>query len=450
MTLLNGSADYVRFQGRQLHQQPLRLWNAKMASLARTDQWKSSLMLALQLQLSVLQPNIISETTCIIAWNKASSCKWPYCCHLLFHSGLQTDLMAFTGVMTAYEKGLQWKRALQLLTELRCFGFLPDLILLNSAISICEKTVMWPSALELFSIAFVADVISHTACISACEKGRRWRIGLGFTTAMRFSVVEPNIISCNAAMSACEKGRAWRETFSMAEDAADIISFTALMSAARSSWHLAVGLLAQLLDEKLRPDLGSCNSVVLALDTAAQWLQANNFIRTWSFGLPNCVTFASLLSASNACRQWQISLNLFTFALSMYVSNDIVMCDGVMKAHGLRQSWQTVYMILRSARAAGLEPTKASQNVAIACSNKAWVFSLQLLQSKSVDAATGNAALPYLNWRRALQLLAKMQADATSCSIVAALCEDQRCAPELLEVASIRAVGSLRSTHSQN
>lgn len=35
------------------------------------------------------------------------------------------------------------------------------------------------------------------------------------------------------------------------------------------------------LTKKLRPDLGSCNSVVLALDTAAQWLQANNFIRTW-------------------------------------------------------------------------------------------------------------------------------------------------------------------------
>lgn len=27
------------------------------------------------------------------------------------------------------------------------------------------------------------------------------------------------------------------------------------------------------------------------------------------------------------------------------------------------------------------------------------------------QAATGNAALPYLNWRRALQLLAKMQAE---------------------------------------
>eukprot|EP00434_Breviolum_minutum_P005038 symbB.v1.2.004445.t4/scaffold249.1/size274694/4 len=413
--------------GSELHLRKLPAWNGRMTAAARMSRWQRALGLLLQLKSFALQPSIVSQTACIDAYARAGH--WQQC-HQLFSSvngsGLQVDLVACTALMDALEKGLQWLLGMHVLSHIWSTGLLPDLVLQNGAISACEKSGMWLFALVVFSAySVLPDVISHAACISACEKSGRWRSGIGLVLAMRSSGLQPNTISCNSALSACEKGGAWRESFmvhtwadgALASVTSDIISFTALLSAARTSWDKAVGLLSRLQYKKLRLDIGCCNAFALALDTAKQWLQGVLLLKSmWSSVLPNHVTLTSLLSACNKCQQWQTSVHIHALASFMLVATDMVVYEAAVKA---RSSWEMGQLLLHTARNAGLEPAETRSATVGA---GAWWLALQ--RSSQVDAATGNMALPFLPWQSALKFLHDIrQPDATSYSIATNQCK---------------------------
>lgn len=427
-----------------------------MTSAARGSWWQHALVFALQMRFLALQPSIVSQTACIDAWYQGSA--WERCQQIFSsvtsvssgrHQGLEVDLVASTGLIYALEKGFQWLLAMHLVSHVRSAGLLPDIILRNSAISACEKCGMWSIGLIALSTctacSTLADVISLTACISACEKSRHWRMGIGLLLTMRSSSLQPNIISCNSVLSACEKAGAWQQSFSIAEKWADnavtsvsldIISFTALLSAARTRWARAAVVLSKVRSESLRPDMGCCHAFALGLDTGTCWLQAVLLLEwMWSSAvLANQVIFTSLLSASNKCQQWQTSLNLYAAMSSIMVRSDAAIYEAVGRACS---HWQIAQLSLRAARDAGLEP--ATESFA-----GAWPLALGW---KRVDASAGNAALPFLRWQSVLEFLHHIQQpDATSYSIATTCCKHQRCETELLHLACLKAMESLQQS----
>ena len=170
---------------------------------------------------------------------------------------LTPDVITYSAAISACEKGSQWERALELLSEMRERELTPNVITYNAAISACEKGSQWERALELLSEMrqreLEPNVITYSAAISACEKGSQWERALELLSEVRERGLKPNVITYSAAISACEKGsqclRALELLSEMRERGLEpnVITYNAAISACRTGPHLTEAL--QLLKE---------------------------------------------------------------------------------------------------------------------------------------------------------------------------------------------------------
>jgi pentatricopeptide repeat protein len=173
-------------------------------------------------------------------------------------------VITYSAAISACEKGSQGERVLELLSEMRAHGLVPDVITYNTVFDACQKSSQWAHALELLSemrkygvasneqyasardrIETLQrreklnrpDVISYSAAISACEKGSQWQRALDLLKEMREQDVQPDLPCFNAAISACEKGSQYQRALELLDEIQeqglepDAISFSAAISA---------------------------------------------------------------------------------------------------------------------------------------------------------------------------------------------------------------------------
>ncbi len=60
---------------------------------------------------------------------------------------LEPDVIRYNAAISAYEKGGQWEKALQLLDEMQQRRLEPDVISFNAALSACKNGGQWEKAL---------------------------------------------------------------------------------------------------------------------------------------------------------------------------------------------------------------------------------------------------------------------------------------------------------------
>ena len=101
-------------------------------------------------------------------------------------------------------QGLQWQRALCLLSEMEEQAMPLDLVALNSAINACKKEGRWQEALQL--MPFGADAKTLGAVVSACERGGAWQVALRLLEDPRCDAM-----ALRAGLMACHRGSAWRQ-----------------------------------------------------------------------------------------------------------------------------------------------------------------------------------------------------------------------------------------------
>ena len=111
-----------------------------------------------------------------------ASCPWPQALRLA-DAADAADLVTLNALMNAFGKGCEWRRALQLLLEMKNRHMKVDVFtygtLIGTAISACAQ---WEKALlllqEMRCVHISANGITLNAAVSACAGGVKWPLAL--------------------------------------------------------------------------------------------------------------------------------------------------------------------------------------------------------------------------------------------------------------------------------
>ncbi|CAE8680561.1 unnamed protein product, partial [Polarella glacialis] len=189
-------------------------FGAALGACARAQQWRKCLELLRSASRSEgLEPNVVLFSSALTSCEKAG--EWEQAFSLLSairRHTLRLDVIACSATLSAAGEQSMWRGAVQLLLDMqRSLAVQPNAHSFNAAISGCEKGLQWARALHLLSemclSELIPDVFTYSAAVSACEKARRWEQALELLEVMRAQRVPPNAVSYSAAISACQKGQ---------------------------------------------------------------------------------------------------------------------------------------------------------------------------------------------------------------------------------------------------
>eukprot|EP00434_Breviolum_minutum_P039823 symbB.v1.2.035373.t1/scaffold4746.1/size59667/3 len=202
---------------------------------------------------------------------------------MLRSRGLQADVISWSSLFNACEKGGAWSFALGCLEDALHMTTL-NVAAWNALISSCEKAGEWQWSLALLRSGFgpqlLPDVVSFNAAISACERASQWEMAL-----LLFQEVKGDTITVNAFLSALARAAQWRAAIEVGQRKLDVIGGNAVLRACASGrqWQRVSDLMSKMEEE----------------------LEGNTI---------NAVTLDATLTAYHYAMQWQISLVLLKMA----------------------------------------------------------------------------------------------------------------------------------------
>lgn len=133
----------------------------------------------------------------------------------------------------------------------------------SAIISACEKGRQWKFAGGLLSLTSQEDVITLSAVLSAFQKADQWESAFTQLGMMLLGQVQPNTFSLNSVISSCDGS--WQQPLSMLatprfQELNDEISYNSVMMSICEEvlqWTKALELLRCMKQGGLRPDEAS-------------------------------------------------------------------------------------------------------------------------------------------------------------------------------------------------
>eukprot|EP00434_Breviolum_minutum_P041781 symbB.v1.2.037168.t1/scaffold5410.1/size27443/1 len=115
--------------------------------------------------------------------------------HLLrgFHGTF--DVVSYSAVISALEKGQKWQLAIDMLRHFQRTSGRLDVVIYNATISACEKSTAWWAALHFLAEVVASDLqrtlIGYTSASSACSKAMQWVAALQLLEDHEAEALEP-------------------------------------------------------------------------------------------------------------------------------------------------------------------------------------------------------------------------------------------------------------------
>lgn len=240
--------------------------------------------------------------------------------------GVDLDVATYNsavGVLSKSQQPLQWAYSLALLAEMRIEGLIPNVITYTALISACEKGQQWTHALQLFrdmrQDSAEANRITFNSTISSCEKGQQWLRALALLPEMRQRSMKPDTITYNALISACSRGQNWSQAINLLDEMRhyglqpSLISFNAL-----------VGVFdARMFVEHKVQDQRCTNTD----PRGTLWPHVLNILGEMqkSVVLPNVASYGKLISSCTKGMQWEQVLHLLVDMRTAELQPDHIM-----------------------------------------------------------------------------------------------------------------------------
>lgn len=236
--------------------------------------------------------------------------------------GVRPTVVTFSALISACEKGQQWKLALAVLDEMKStFG--PNVIAYSAAISALSKGQQWEKAWELFceieQSGEKLSVVTYNATMTALEKGLQWQRALDLFDEMKYKNMAVTVVSYGSAISACEKGYQWRQCLEYLDEMTErkipknVIIFGAAMSCMEKACRadIAFQLMERMNLEGVRPNVHIYNSAISACARCKLWKKGFELFREMDEVRikRDVVTYNAVLDA--VCSQVDLAKQIF-------------------------------------------------------------------------------------------------------------------------------------------
>lgn len=274
----------------------LRLDNTAMnTAIACIPRWEIATEVLLSMSSRSMPKDIVTVNAAVNAFEK--SLKWSCASSLLMNAGcsqLQASEWSFNTFASSLFKSKQWRAALDLGDATVTRGVLAfsfsnswsfalaatesvniDDIAWSAIVSACEKTVQWEVALaslaRMSQTRLQGSIVVCNAAISAC--GQQWRHAFRTLTSSHAAQVQIDLISWNAVCSAAEKCSKWHKVFALVSQlrpaalpGPDAFSYgAAFFAAAETAWTVALQLQGDMQMQALQLDVIMQGSLLQAL-----------------------------------------------------------------------------------------------------------------------------------------------------------------------------------------
>ena len=258
----------------QLRLRPLQLdvvaYNEAIVAYGKSGQWKHALSLLEELcRAPNVEPDLRSFSTAISACGLAEPVQCDEALRLFERARArfgEVDEYTYNAAMRACARGLQWERAMGLLTEMKEAarsgrGALPTLHSYNAAVYALSKCGQSERAMALLQqmrgVGVQPDASTYSAAITACAKdepnaGRVHLSAQWLLDDMQRHRVAHNQYTYNAAMKACANDGQWKAALELLDRMerkerlkADACSYHACIVACKNGgeWHKCLQLL---------------------------------------------------------------------------------------------------------------------------------------------------------------------------------------------------------------
>ena len=219
----------------------------------------------------------------------------------------------------------------------------------------------------IFEYNLEGDVISCTSIISACDKSSQWIRALQIFGDLRD--LQLSVVTFNALISALSKG-AWPAALGVLGQLddwqlqPDVITFNSLISAVGSEWQLAMELEKMLMEQQLNPNLITYNSLLEACRQAAEWQLALMLLEEMKRKLDvSIVTYTTAISACAAAVQWKEALDLVQEAGSKKITPTVFLYNASITA--CDEHWQEALELFYTLEGAWYSQKSLYQNLVV-------------------------------------------------------------------------------------
>ena len=346
---------------------PAAVYDVVLRDMAQDRQWKDSV----RLLLSMGSPSAASYEVVIEACIQAQQVDPAI---QILQSSLRGDhvpgISTFELVIHALSQKLQWRRAMQVLDQLR---EPPTLKMYNSILQSCSKTREAVPAkklmVQLRKQGLKPNLRTYNAAMAACAGCGRWKDALKLLDEChREPGVSPDIYSYTNAMRACAKGGLTRKALSLLDVAKDLklpldaYAYTAVIEACAkgNDWKKALELLEEMRESGINPTAVTFSVTISACGNGGQWQRA--------------------LQLLESMRDENMKVNSYTYNAAITAISKAA--KNAAKDESDRQLWKVVMVLLDQMEADGVEPDGFTYSAAIGCcgAEGRWEEALALME----------------------------------------------------------------------
>lgn len=153
-----------------------------------------------------LNAHVFSAVLSVCAASKRLDKAEAIHCELMKSHPHCVNTHVYTAMVSACEKCGEWRRALELLEEMRCQGVKPNVITFNSLLSALDKARQHERALELLetmrSEDVAPDLVTYNCCLAHCAKLGDGAKARELFVQLQSEGIEPDCVAWNALLDA--------------------------------------------------------------------------------------------------------------------------------------------------------------------------------------------------------------------------------------------------------